>query len=367
MSANSGRRVSRLWNQAKVRLTFGCRLLLPPPARGRQVNHPVGAANVARVNQGGGAAEDGREWAGTADRAHATGMLAGVLAYTLWGFFPAFFPLLEPAGALEILAHRIVWSLVVMALVLTLTRQWRKLRAVDRTSWGWICGAALFISANWGVYVFTVNSGRVTEAALGYTINPLVSVLLGVLVFRERLNRPQVFAVALAVVAVGVLTVGYGHVPYLSLILAFSFGMYGVMKKKLRVDPVTGMTGEVLVTAPFALVLLFWMGATGVGTFTGHGAGHAALLAASGVVTVIPLLLFAVAAQRIPLATVGMLQYIVPVLQMAWGLLVVGERLDAVQWVGFALIWIAVLAFTLAGRSPRVARAGSSRPVGEPT
>ncbi|MFI8590254.1 MULTISPECIES: EamA family transporter RarD [Dietzia] len=294
-------------------------------------------------------------------------MAAGVAAYTLWGFFPAFFPLLQPAGAVEIVGHRIVWSLVVMAIVLTVMRFWRRLFAVDRASWGWIFGAAVFVSANWGFYVYTVNSGRVTEAALGYTINPLVSVLLGVLLFRERLNRPQVLAVALAVVAVGVLTVGYGHFPYLSVILAVSFGLYGVMKKKLRVDPVTGMTGEVLVITPFALALLVWLGATGAGTFTTEGAGHAALLAMSGLVTVVPLLLFAVAAQRIPLATVGMLQYIVPVLQMAWGLIVVGERLDAVQWVGFALIWVAVIAFTLAGRQPRAARPGVSRPVGAAT
>lgn len=306
-------------------------------------------------------------------------MLAGVAAYTLWGFFPAFFPLLEPAGAVEILGHRIVWALVVMALVLTAMRRWSELRTVDRASWGWILGAAVFVSANWGVYVYTVNSGRVTEAALGYTINPLVSVLLGVLLFRERLRRAQVAAVVLAVVAVGVLTAGYGHFPTLSVILALSFGMYGVMKKKLRVDPVVGMTGEVLVTAPFALALLVWIGVVGTGTFTAHGPGHAVLLATSGLVTVVPLLLFAVAAQRIPLATIGMLQFIVPILQMAWGLLVVGERLDAVQWTGFALIWVAVLVFTRAGRSPRrrphaplaspsgEARAGGSVTVVDPT
>lgn len=302
-----------------------------------------------------------------ADRSVAIGMISGVLAYTLWGFFPGFFPLLEPAGAVEILAHRIVWSLVVMAIVLTAMRGWPRLRAMDRISWARICGAAVFISINWGVYVYTVNSARVTEAALGYTINPLVSVLLGVLLFRERLVRPQWLAVGLAAVAVGVLTVGYGHFPFLSVILAMSFGMYGVFKKKLRVDPVTGMTAEVLVTTPFALAFLLWLGLTGAGTFTGHGAGHSTLLALSGLVTVIPLLLFAVAAQRIPLATVGMLQYIVPVLQMAWGLLVVGESLGTVQWCGFALIWAAVILFTVSGRSPHRRRAVSSRQVVEPT
>lgn len=327
----------------------------------------TGEPENGRQASGQQASGEHGDGATAADRTVAAGMLAGVLAYTLWGFFPAFFPLLEPAGAVEIVGHRIVWSLVIMAGVLAVMRRWRDLWALDRLSWARITGAAVFISVNWGVYVYTVNSARVTEAALGYTINPLVSVLLGVLVFRERLNRPQVLAVALAVVAVGVLTVGYGHFPYLSVILAGSFGLYGVLKKKLRVDAVVGMTGEVLVIAPFALALLVWLGWTGAGTFTGHGAGHAVLLATSGLVTVVPLLLFAVAAQRIPLATVGMLQYIVPVLQMAWGLLVVGERLDTVQWVGFALIWVAVIAFTLAGRAPRPVRAGSSRTVVGPT
>ena len=216
------------------------------------------------------------EAAGEKDRTVAVGMAAGVAAYTLWGFFPAFFPLLEPAGAVEILAHRIVWSFVVMAIVVTLLRGWGRVRAMDRTSWARIGGAAAFVSANWGVYVYAVNSERVTEAALGYTINPLVSVLLGVIVFRERLTRPQWLAVALAVVAVGVLTAGYGHFPYLSVILAVSFGLYGVFKKKLRVDPVTGMLGEVAVTTPVAVAFLVWLGASGAGTFTGHGAGHSA-------------------------------------------------------------------------------------------
>ena len=314
-----------------------------------------------------GSSEGAGDATGGVDTSVAGGVTAGIAAYTLWGFFPAFFPLLEPAGALEILGNRIVWSLVVMAIVLTVMRRWRELLAVDRASWGWIFGAAVFVSANWGFYVYTVNSGRVTEAALGYTINPLVSVLLGVVIFRERLTRPQWFAVALAVVAVGVLTIGYGHFPSLSVILAMSFGLYGVFKKKLRVDPVIGMTGEVAVIAPFALILLVWLGVTGAGTFTGHGAGHTVLLISSGLVTVVPLLLFAVAAQRIPLATVGMLQYIVPVLQMAWGLVVVGERLDAVQWLGFALIWGAVIAFTLAGRSPRRAHVVKSKAVVDPT
>lgn len=274
------------------------------------------------------------------------GVVAGVGAYSMWGLFPAFFPLLLPAGAVEILAHRIVWTLLVMLLVLVVARQLPRLRTIDRGTWGLLAAAALFISVNWGMYVFTVNSARVSEAALGYFINPLVSVVLGVVIFSERLLRPQKVAVGIAAVAVAVLTVGYGHFPYLSLILAFSFGMYGVMKKKVQVPATVGLTAEVILTAPLAIGFLLWLAATGAGTFTGHGVGHSLLLVSSGLVTAVPLLLFATAAQRIPLGLVGMLQYITPSLQLLWAVVVVGEQLDGTQWVGFGLVLVAVLLFS---------------------
>ena len=274
------------------------------------------------------------------------GALAGVLCYALWGFFPAYFPLLEPAGPVEILAHRILWTLVVMLVVLAVRGEFGRLRGLDRSTLLTLLAAATFISVNWGVYVYTVNSSRVSEAALGYFVNPLVSVLFGVLFFGERLRRVQVVAVAVAVVAVLVLTVGYGHVPYLSLTLAASFGLYGVMKKRVRLPATVSLTAEVLLTAPFALAFLAWLHHDGSGTFTGHGGGHAAMLASAGVVTAVPLLLFGVAAQRIPLALVGMLQYITPVLQLCWAVFAVGEVLDATRWAGFVLVLVAVLLFS---------------------
>lgn len=290
------------------------------------------------------------------------GAVSGVAAYSLWGLFPAFFPLLLPAGPVEILAHRIVWTLLVMLLVLLVTRQLRQLVTIDRRTWALVAAAALFISINWGLYVYTVNSERVSEAALGYFINPLVSVVLGVVLFGERLERPQKVAVGIAAVAVAVLTLGYGHFPYLSIILALSFGMYGVVKKKVRLPATVGLAAEVVVTAPLAVGFLVWLTVAGRSTFTGEGPGHAVLLAASGVVTAIPLLLFAMAAQRIPLGFVGMLQYITPSLQLLWAVVMVGERLDGTQWVGFGLVLVAVLLFSGSqlGRLRRVRRAGNA-------
>lgn len=295
------------------------------------------------------------------------GAVSGVAAYSLWGLFPAFFPLLLPAGPVEILAHRIVWTLLAMLVVLLVTRQLPQLVRIDRRTWALIAAAALFISINWGLYVFTVNSERVSEAALGYFINPLVSVVLGVLIFGERLERPQKIAVAIAGVAVAVLTVGYGHFPYLSIILALSFGMYGVVKKKVRLPATVGLTAEVVITAPLALGFLVWLTVVGQSTFTGEGPGHAVLLAASGLVTAVPLLLFAMAAQRIPLGFVGMLQYITPTLQLLWAVVMVGERLDVTQWVGFGLVLVAVLLFSGSqlGRMRRVRRAGDVEGTGD--
>lgn len=291
------------------------------------------------------------------------GPLAALGCYTLWGFFPAFFPLLEPAGAAEIVAHRIVWSLVLMAIALAIAGQLRRVFALSGKAWMLLALASFLVSLNWSVYVFTVNSDRVTEAALGYFINPLVSVLFGVIFFRERLLRLQAVAVGIAAIAVVVLTFGYGHFPYLSIALALSFGGYGVAKKRVKEPPAISLGAEVLIAAPFALAFLLWLhmvgsDSLGHGAFGNEGLGNALMLAASGAVTVLPLLLFATAAQRIPLALLGMLQYITPVLQMLWALLVVGERLDGTQWAGFALVLAAVLLFSGAQfRADRKARA----------
>ena len=213
-------------------------------------------------------------------------------------------------------------------------------------TWGLVAGASLAIAVNWGTYIYGVISDRVVETALGYFINPLVSVLLGVLIFRERLRSAQIGALVLAAGAVVVITVDYGHPPVIALTLAFSFALYGLIKKVVPLDPPTSLTAEGLVAAPFAVGYLIVLAAAGTGTFVGHGAGHSLLLMSTGVVTALPLLLFGAAAQRIPLTTLGMLQYLTPGLQMAWGVAVLHEDMPASRWIGFALIWLALVIFT---------------------
>lgn len=269
-------------------------------------------------------------------------MIYGFLAYLLWGLFPAFFPLLLPAGPLEILAHRIIWTAVIMIIVVSVRRGWHEFRGVDRATWVRVVAAALFIALNWLLYVITVNSGHVTEAALGYFINPLVSVVFGIILFREQLRRLQVLAVCIAVTAVLFLAFLAGQPPYLALALAFSFGIYGAIKKKVDLSAITSLTAETLVLLPVALGYILWLEMTGVGTFTDNGAGHAALLISSGLVTALPLLLFGYAAKAIPLSTVGMLQYVTPTMQMLWAVVVVNEDMEPERWIGFIIIWIAV-------------------------
>ncbi len=277
------------------------------------------------------------------------GVGAGLGAYALWGVFPLYFPLLEPAGGLEIVAHRVVWSLVFVGLLLTVRRGWSQVRAVvtDRRALLVLAVAAVLIAVNWLVYVYAVNSGHVVEASLGYFINPLVSVLFGVLVFRERLRRLQWLAVAIAVVAVLVLTVDYGHPPWISLALAVSFGLYGLMKKLVRVDAAPGLFVETAVVFLPALVVIGGQGVQGEAAFGSAGVGNGLLLASSGLATAVPLLLFAAATRRVPLSTVGLLQYVTPLIQLAIGVFVYGEPMPPARLVGFAVVWLALAVFTV--------------------
>jgi chloramphenicol-sensitive protein RarD len=236
------------------------------------------------------------------------GILFGVGAYAIWGLFPLFWPLLEPATAVEVLAHRIVWSLVVVALTLQVTRGWRQVRGLPSAQVLRLAVAAVLLAVNWGVYIYGVNSHQVVEASLGYFVNPLVSVALGVVVLGERLRRPQQAAVAVAAAGVVVLTAETGKVPWIALVLAGTFGTYGLLKKQADVAAVPSLAVETLVLAPVALGYLFLTD----GTFTSHGLDHAALLASAGVVTAVPLLLFGAAATRVPLSTLGTLQYVTP-------------------------------------------------------
>ncbi|WP_354697685.1 Protein RarD [Paraconexibacter sp. AEG42_29] len=288
------------------------------------------------------------------------GVLYGLGAYSLWGLFPLYFPLLEPAGSVEVLAHRIVWSLVFVLGVLALTRRLTELRAVagDRRRLLLLAGSSVLIATNWGIYIYAVSSNHVIEAALGYFVNPLVSVAFGVLVFGERLRTLQVTALALGTVAVIVLTAYSGGFPWISLVLAASFGTYGLLKKLADVGASEGLAVETLVLVVPAAGYLLALGASGDGTFTNEGAGHLALLAAAGPVTAIPLTLFAACVTRVPLSTVGLLQYLTPVLQFLIGWLVQGEAMPTSRWVGFALVWSALVLLTWdALRSASAARA----------
>jgi chloramphenicol-sensitive protein RarD len=273
-------------------------------------------------------------------------LLFGVGAYASWGLFPAFFPLLKPASAFEILAHRIVWCLALMVVVIVAVRRLGDIRQFTGRTWLLLTMASVLISVNWVIYIYAVNNGHVVDAALGYFINPLVTVALGLLVFRERLNRAQFAALAIAVAAVVVLTVEVGALPVIGLGLALSFGLYGAIKKVVPVDPRVSVGIEAGLAAPFAVAYLVVLQVTGSGTFTDHGANHAVLMILSGVFTALPLLLFAAAAQRLPLVTMGLLFYLTPAMQLTWGVVVGHEPMPPARWLGFALIWVALAIFT---------------------
>lgn len=297
------------------------------------------------------------------------GLLFGTGAYVWWGLCPGFFLLLLPAGSLEILAHRIVWSAVFLLLVLAVARRLGDLRRLPRRTWLQLLAASALVSANWGVYIYAATNGHVVDAALGYFINPLISVALGVLVFRERINRWQLAALALAVGAVVVLTVSVGAPPYIAFALAATFAFYGLVKKVVTADPRVGVAVETLLALPIAAGYVIVLELTHRGHFLSEGAGHTGLLLLAGPVTAIPLLLFAAAAQRLPMVTLGLLFYINPALQMAWGVLVGHEPMPVARWIGFALIWLALAlqaADAVRRRSPRERAADESAAAVDP-
>lgn len=273
------------------------------------------------------------------------GLTYGIAAYLIWGLFPLYWPLLEPAGALEILADRMVWSLVLVALLLTLCRGWPEVRriAADRRQLLRLALAAALVTVNWGIYIWGVNTHHVIETSLGYFINPLLTILLGVLVLGERLARLQWIAVGIASLAIVVLTVDYGRLPWIALSLAASFAGYGFLKKRVSAGAMPTLAIETSVLAGPALITLLVLAGQSRLTFGQHGAGQAALLAGTGVVTAVPLLLFGAGARRLPLSTMGLLQYLTPVLQFAVGVGIRHEPLPPARLAGFALVWIALL------------------------
>jgi chloramphenicol-sensitive protein RarD len=277
------------------------------------------------------------------------GLGFGVAAYVMWGTFPLYWPLLEPAGAIEILAHRVLWSMVTMGVILMLLRRTAQLRALlaDRRVFLLLAFAAAVISVNWATYIWGVNNERVVETSLGYFINPLVTVLMGVFILGERLRPLQWTAMGVAGVAVVVLAVDYGRPPWVALVLAFSFGCYGLAKKTANVPAVESLTLETALIAPFALAYVGWLTWQGQAEFGAHGAGHALLLMTTGIVTAIPLICFGAAAIRVSMVSLGMLQYLAPTLQFALGVFWFHEDMPASRWVGFGLVWLALAVFTV--------------------
>ncbi|MBM9464840.1 EamA family transporter RarD [Aeromicrobium sp. YIM 150415] len=297
-----------------------------------------------------------------------SGLVFGVLAYLGWGLFPLYWPLLEPASPFEVLAHRVVWSLVFCAGLLTLTRRWHSFATLvrDRSQLIWLALASMVIAVNWGSFIWGVNNGYVLEVSLGYFINPLITVLFAVFFLKESLRRQQWIAVGVGAVAVGILTVDLGRPPWIALLVSASFAVYGLIKKRTSLGAVEALTVETTVLFPFALGFLVLLQTRGDLAFGHHGAGNTTLLVLTGVVTAIPLLLFAAAASRLNLSTVGLLQYLVPILHFTLGLTVFGEQMGSARWIGFVLIWIALAIFTLdAWRSHRrsLRRAADGTPV----
>jgi chloramphenicol-sensitive protein RarD len=261
-----------------------------------------------------------------------------------------YFHLLAPAGAWEILAHRILWTLLFCGAVLAVRRDFAWCRSVfgNPRMLGAVTLAGLLLAVNWTIYVAAVVAHHVAEASLGYFLNPIVTVAIGVIVLRERLRSLQWLAVAIGLAAGVYLTIDFGRPPWIALSLAFSFALYGLMKKRLgsSLGALQSLTSETAVLAPIALVILLWLGTRGETTFSVGSPAHALLLASAGVVTAVPLLLFGAAARRVPLVTIGLLQFITPVLQLLCGVLLLGETMETSRWIGFGIVWIALLVLT---------------------
>lgn len=279
------------------------------------------------------------------------GILIAIAAYGLWGAFPLYFKLLATAGPLEIVGHRVLWSFVFCLLGVVAVRALPEFRAVllnPRLRAGLML-AGVLVTLNWLTYVWGVVNDHIVDTALGYFINPLFTVTLAVAVLHERLRPAQWVAVGIGAVAVIVIAIGYGQIPWVALALALTFGLYGLAKNRVggKVSPLVGLTIETAPLAPIALAYLVWLQATGTGTFTELGALHTVLLASAGIVTAIPLLLFAEASGRIPLSMMGLVQYLTPTLQFAFGVWINHEVMPPARWIGFGLVWVALIVLTV--------------------
>ena len=277
------------------------------------------------------------------------GLLYTTAAFLLWGIVPVYWKMLQHVPALEILSHRVVWGLVLVAVWMTLRQRWSELRAVFRRprTVAALLASTLFIATNWGLFIYAVNTNRVLATSLGYYINPLVNVLLGLIVLHERLNRRQWTAVALAALAVVLLTLQAGELPWISLVLAASFGLYSLLRKTVHADAVVGLTFETAALAPFAVAFLLRQEYRGAGALGHQGMTIDLLLIAAGAVTAVPLILFTLGLRRIPLSTAGLLQYIAPTGTFLLAVLLYGEDFSTAHAISFGLIWIALGIYTL--------------------
>ncbi|MGA0077996.1 MAG: EamA family transporter RarD [Candidatus Nanopelagicales bacterium] len=278
-----------------------------------------------------------------------TGLYYGLGAYITWGLIPIYWPLLQPASSLEILSHRVVWSLLTLFIIISFLKQWTAVFDVvkiKKTAWILLL-ASIFISINWGVFIWAVSHDRVVDTALGYFMNPLVSVALGLIIFKEKLRKFQWVAVIIAFFAVLYLTFAAGSFPWISLSLAVSFGFYGLVKKVANVPSLSSLTVETTFVAPFFIGFLIWLYSRGELSFVQDGISHALWLASSGLATIIPLLFFGAAVIRLPLSVTGLLQYIAPILQFLVGLFIFNEIVSPAKWIGFVGIWIALSFFSV--------------------
>lgn len=275
------------------------------------------------------------------------GLANGVSAYLLWGLIPLLFAAAAPTGALELVSHRVIWALLFCAILLVFTggfkRTWLIVKS-GRTFW-LLALASVLIAINWTAFVYGVETGHLVEVSLGYYLNPLISIGLGVILLGEKLRPLQWAAVGFGLVAVVIVGIGLGRMPYLSFTVALSFGLYGLVKNKVgnRVGALEGMTIESAVLSVPSIIFLIILGAQGLSTFTGFGASHVVIILVTGPATAIPLILFSAAARRIPLSWVGMLQYITPTMQFITGVFILGEAMSTPRWIGFFVIWVAVI------------------------
>lgn len=277
------------------------------------------------------------------------GALYGAAAYLMWGLVPLYWRELDRASPVEVLAHRIIWSLLVVGVILAVRRRVGYVRAMRGRRLRLLSIAAAIIAVNWGTYIYGVQSGFVVETSLGYFINPLLTVVFGVVLLKETLRRAQWIAVAIAAAAIGVLTADYGRPPWIAIVLAMTFATYGLLKKRADVDAVESLAVESAVLWIPAALLIALLAVRGQGAFIAAGASQSVLLASSGIISALPLLCFGAAAVRVPLTTLGLLQYLAPVMQFLLGVLVFREAMPASRWIGFVLIWVALVVLTVDG------------------